>query len=40
MKFSVDVTEAFIGDMGVDLGGSNVSMAQKLLDGSYINSLI
>jgi hypothetical protein len=34
MEFFVDVAEVFVGDVGVNLGGAYVSVAEQGLDGA------
>ena len=36
----VDVAEAFVSDVGVDLGGCNVAVAKEFLDTAQVNALV
>ena len=38
MRTFVDLREAFTGEMGIDLGGTNVGMAQHLLYAAQVCS--
>ena len=40
MELMVDIAEAFVGDVRVNLGGGNVTVAQKFLNAAKIDSLI
>lgn len=40
MKLPVDVAQALIGDVSIDLGCGDILVAKKLLDSADINSLI
>jgi len=37
---AVDVAELAVGDMGVDLGGGDIAVAQEFLDGAQVNPLV
>ena len=39
MELAVNITEALVGNVSVYLGGNNVLMTQKLLNGAKINTL-
>lgn len=39
MKTLVNLTEMGIGDMGIDLGGADVGVAEKRLDGAEIGTV-
>ena len=39
MELVVDVAEAFVGYVGVDLGGGDVFVAEELLHGAKVNAL-
>ena len=39
MGFSVDLFEAFIGDVGVDFGGGDLGMTQEFLDSAKVSSI-
>ena len=39
MELAVDVAQALIGDMRINLSGNNIFMAQKFLDAAQVNSL-
>jgi hypothetical protein len=39
MKLAVDVAEAFVGDVSVDLGSGYALMTEDFLNGSQISSL-
>ena len=36
----MDVAEAFVGDVGVDLRGDDVFVAEKFLNGAKIHALL
>ena len=40
VKLVVDVAEALVGYVRVDLGGGNVAVAQEFLDAAKVNSLV
>ena len=40
VKLMVDVAEAFVGDVRVNLSCGDIAVAKKLLDATNINSLI
>ena len=40
MKFFVDVVKFFVGDVGVDLGGDDIFVAEELLDGAHVGALV
>ena len=39
MELAVDVAEAFVGDVGVDLRGDDIFMAQEFLNRAEIYAL-
>ncbi len=39
VKLPVHVPQAFVGDVGVNLGGKDVFVAQKFLDNAQVNAL-
>ena len=39
VELTVDVTEAFVSDVGVDLGGDDVFVTKEFLNGAEIDSL-
>ena len=39
MKLFMNVSQSFVCYMSIDLGAGDTSVAEKLLDGSYINAL-
>lgn len=40
MKLMMDVAEAFVGYVGVNLGGGNIAMTEKFLDAAQVNALV
>ena len=40
MKFFMRLAEAFDADVGVDLGGADVGMAEHFLDGPEVSAMI
>ena len=39
MKFFMNISQVFIGHMGVNLGGANVGVAKHCLDGTDIGAV-
>ena len=40
MKIFVDIAELFVGNVGINLGGGDVGMAEKGLDGTDIGAVL
>ena len=40
MEFFVDLGQMFVGDVGIDLRGGDVGMAQECLDGAEVGSVL
>ena len=39
MEFLVDRSEVWVGDVGVDLGGGDVAVAEQGLDGAQVGAI-
>ena len=38
MEFFVNIAESFVGDMGIDLSGGDIFVAEKFLDAAQVSS--
>ena len=39
MEFFVYIAQVFVGDVGVDLGGADVGVAEESLDGTQVSAV-